>query len=65
MTPMEWGDAEHHARMADISAIKDGAMTLPEAQKRLRKRKRQSGMTGRECRNALLDAQRQMECLAS
>jgi hypothetical protein len=38
------GEAEFAARLADIAEVKAGTMTLEMAQKRARKRQRQSGL---------------------
>jgi hypothetical protein len=53
-----WGAAEDAARKSDISAVKSGAMTLEEAQKRARSRKRQSGLRPTEAYDAMCEAQR-------
>lgn len=42
---LAWGAQEHRQRLADIVAVKSGEITLEEAQKRARKRSRESGMT--------------------
>ena len=55
---VEWGKQEHHARLADIAAVKDGWMSLEEAQRRARVRSRHSGMTPYQAHAALVDGQR-------
>ncbi len=55
---IEWGKAEHTARLADLAAVKDGLMSLEFAQKVARLRARKSGMTPRQAHKALVDGQR-------
>lgn len=60
---IEWGKAEHHARLADIAAVKAGEISLEEAQSRARKRSRQSGMTPHQAYTALVEGQMAIEAL--
>lgn len=55
---IQWGKTEDGLRKTDIAAVKAGAMTLEEAQKRARSRSRQSGMTPHQAYMALCDGQR-------
>lgn len=55
---IEWGKQEHHARMADVAAVKAGRLSLEEAQARTRSRSASSGMTPHQSYSALLDGQR-------
>jgi hypothetical protein len=52
----EIGENEFAARQADIAAVKAGAMALELAQKRARKRQRQSGLTRSEFYRELMQA---------
>lgn len=55
---IEWGKAEHFARLSDIAAVKAGSMSLAHAQANARRRSRLSGMTPTEAHRALADGQR-------
>ena len=61
MTEVErlaWGAKEHQTRIADIAAVKRGEITLEEAQKRARKRSRESGMTPSRSYSAMINGSR-------
>ena len=44
----KWGAEEFCSRQSDIAAVRRGEMTLQEAQKRARSRRRKANMTSRE-----------------
>jgi hypothetical protein len=60
MTPeqLTWGAQEHQQRLADIVEVKAGRMPLEEAQKRARKRARQSGMSSAQAHRAMWEGSR-------
>jgi len=55
---LAWGAQEHRTRIDDIAAVKRGEITLKEAQKRARKRSRESGMTPHQSYSAMIDGNR-------
>lgn len=53
---LEWGRSELERRMADIAAVKAGALTLEAAQKAARSRARASGLTRHQAGRAVMAA---------
>lgn len=61
----EVGEAELAMRLADIVEVKAGTMTLEMAQKRARKRRRESGLTPTQFHRELAKATGRSRALAS
>lgn len=53
----DWGRREFEQRLADIAAVRAGAMTLEAAQRAARRRSRKSGMSGSDAYRAMRDSQ--------
>jgi hypothetical protein len=55
---LAWGAQEHRTRIGDIAAVKRGEISLEEAQKRARKRQRDSGLTKAGAHRAMIEGNR-------